>query len=230
VVVVKNDGSVVEGTLVKDIDKGVLIEVGGKTTLVPEADIAEVVEDCSRSVRGKTAPGAAPRAGQQVRDKEQRFRSEVIGTAQTAARWVGTGCLGLGCNILGAGVIAGISTFAYMLTRQDPENALFTALLSASLIGGVFGVAAIVFMGGGAGLLLGARLADFVRPDEDVAPLEASGDQTRRGSLSTQAEPPALAVRSATTTRPAQEDREDQSALTLSATRAQDVHASPQRY
>jgi hypothetical protein len=191
VVVVRKDGSVVEGRLVKDIDKGILVEVGARTQLVPDDEIEEVVEDCSRlpppvaaplpapsQPPAPAAPPPPPTTGKKVQKTvlaaEAEFRNNFIGYIQQSVRWAGGGCVSLGCGLCSTGVVFALLTLAYGLTGQ---TSIQGAVIVAPLLLVIFGMASAVFVASGGGLLLSAQLLDFLRPDhaEPPPPLPGPG-------------------------------------------------------
>lgn len=163
VVVVRKDNTTVEGRLIKDGDTGVLLESGGKSVFVPEADITEVVEDCSRRAPAPKAGGiipapAAPRG--KLATTESRFRNNMIDGGQKMLRWVGSGCMGLGCSLFGSGVVVGVLTLAGAIAQQQ---SVINAVAAAGVIVVIATGVAAVIGGSGAAMLLGAQLADGLR-------------------------------------------------------------------
>ncbi|MEW5855406.1 MAG: hypothetical protein AB2A00_41920 [Myxococcota bacterium] len=177
VVVVKTDGSVVEGKLVREIERGVLVDVGGRTTLVPDEQIEEVVEDCSRAAApgvGAAQPQApaappvarpAPAPRSRAAVAADSFRNSVIMAGQMGMRLVGGACMSLGLTICSIGVVTALTLFIGSL-GQGLENALVLTLLALAIFGG----AAAVFWGSGAGLLVGAQMAGALRTDDGGTP------------------------------------------------------------
>lgn len=175
VVVVKHDGSLVEGWLLKDAESGVLVDVNGHTVLVPEGDIKEVVEDCDRrppsssvappstGTRGRTQraapPPPPPSRGQAA---EASFRNSAINFSQYFLRWGGGLFISCGGGLFTTGIIVVI--FQLVGRGFGPES-----LLSAGLIlGGITAVAAAL-AGTGVGMVLGAQLTEFARPGPAAA-------------------------------------------------------------
>lgn len=162
VVVVKKDGGLVEGWLVKDVDSGVLVDVSGHTVLVPEPDIKEVVEDCGRQapkagVPQPTAP-LATRAPREA-DSDGRTRNAIIDMAQAAMRWSGGACLSIGGGLFTTGlVIVLISAIPAIVSGGFLE--ILPGLL---IILGLVTAVSAVFVGSGAGLFLGAQLTNNLR-------------------------------------------------------------------
>ncbi|MBI5496129.1 MAG: hypothetical protein HY904_13985 [Deltaproteobacteria bacterium] len=169
-VVLKKDATTVEGWLVADTDKGILIEVDGRTQLVPEQQIDEVVEDCAR-VRA-AVPAPAPGGGSQrpaarpakptLKDTEAVFRNSFIDNMQRGMRWFGGGCVSLGCGLCSTGMVIGLITLVNALQVQ--ANLLVTAGW-VGLVTVLFGGAAGLLVGAGAGLIFGAQFTDLLRPD-----------------------------------------------------------------
>lgn len=167
VTVVKKDGTLVEGILRQDLgDQGVLVDVGGKKVLVPDEEISYVDEDCTR-----TGTHAAPQGGgggKSLTSNEAAVRNNFIDLFQRAARWTGGGCLSLGCGLCSTGIVITLLTTITAFTQQQ---SIITALTLGTILLVAFGIISGIFVGGGAGMMLGAQLADYLRPDlRDVGP------------------------------------------------------------
>lgn len=163
-VVVKKDGTTVEGPLVKDTDSGVLLEVRGQSILVKEADIEDVVEDCSRRAPLKPAAPAVS-----SRDTANDFRTSVIDVAQSVMRLVGGSLMGLGGSIFSTGVLVAVVTTIPALMQV---NLLLPTLLAVAVLMALFGAVSLFFFVTGLGLFLGARVVDLFRPSSSAG----SGD------------------------------------------------------
>ena len=171
VVVVKKDGSVVEGRLLKDMDQGVLVQTPGRSVLVPEAEIDEVVEDCSHALSTPAAPARMPMAARAA--PEPSARNSFIDFSQLGMRSVGGIMVGLGGTLLTSGIVMALLTFINAL-----GSGIQNALLIGGLVFGVLGGLAMVLVGLGAGLLVGASFSNYLRetppgarlPEEDFDP------------------------------------------------------------
>jgi len=157
VVVVKKDGSISEGPLVRDIQRGVVLRVDGKSTLIPEEDIEEVIEQCDHDLLAAPLKAAAapPATG--------LFRTNTVEFGQRVMRFTGSGCLTLGCGLASTGMV---SALGYMLNgfvqaqnsgQTSPQPQVFQ--LAGVFLAG-FGGAAAVALGSGAGLFVVAALLD----------------------------------------------------------------------
>ena len=175
-IVIKKDGTTVEGRLVKDFEKGVVLDVNGKSQFVAEESIEEVIEDCTRHP-GKVGGAPTRSTPSRLSGGEARFRNAMIDMTQRGLRWFGGGCVGLGCSVCSSGLIVSVLTMLGIIQQgQD----LVVAITTGGLLVFIFGVVAGVLVGGGAGMFLGAQLADFLRPsaaDMTDAPPAAAATQ-----------------------------------------------------
>jgi hypothetical protein len=169
VVVVKKDHSTVEGILRRDLgEKGVLVDQGGRTVFVPEEEIDYVDEDCSRA--RPAPPRAASPAAPRAEPRETSLRNNFVDMFQRGLRWVGGGCVTLGCGLCSSGIIITLISLVGSLGRGD---LLATLFVSGALLG-AFGLVSGVFVGTGAGMLFGAQMSDYLKSDPSDA--SSSGD------------------------------------------------------
>jgi len=183
VVVVKNDGALVEGWLVKDAESGVLVDVAGRTVLVPEPEIREVVEDCERRAtvsplapmqpgqpaqpaqpapRVQRAPkpaAAAPASQSRLQAAESSTRNSVINFSQYFLRWGGGLCISCGGGLFTTGILFVVISAA---TQAGPPST--QSLLSLGTVLGVITAISAFIAGGGAAMVVSAQLTEFLRP------------------------------------------------------------------
>lgn len=176
VVVVKKDHSTVEGILKRDLgEKGVLVEQGGRTVFIPEDDIDYVDEDCSR---GRVTPPQPPAPARKVMSQEGAIRNSFIDMFQRGLRWTGGGCLSLGCGLCSTGFLV---TFVYLM-QHIADPALATTLGFVGVLLAVVGLVSGVFVGVGAGMIFGAQMSDYLRPELTEVPSgDAAPDVPARG-------------------------------------------------
>lgn len=174
VTVVKKDGGLVEGILRQDLgDQGVLVDVNGKKVLIPDSEISYVDEDCSRGAGAtRAAPQGGGGGGKSLSSTEAQVRNNFIDMFQRAARWTGGGCVSLGCGLCSTGIVI---TLLSAVTAFTQGTNIITTLTLGTILLVAFGVVSGVFVGGGAGILLGAQLTDYLRPDlREVSPTAAA--------------------------------------------------------